>query len=86
MPEISRFYGIVVKMFFREHNPPHFHVSYGDETAQISISDAKIINGTVPDRVLRLISEWVNLHRGELYENWELCIKNKAPASIKPLE
>jgi hypothetical protein len=86
VPEISRFYGIVVKMFFRDHTPPHFHISYGDDTAQISISDCKVINGAVPDRVLRLIVEWVDLHRGELYDNWELCMKNKSPKSIKPLE
>lgn len=65
MPEISRFYGIVVQMFFNEHNPPHFHVTYGDFKAVIDLQD-EIVNGFMPKRALKFIFEWMDMHKGEL--------------------
>lgn len=62
MPEICRFYGIVIYMFYNEHNPPHFHVKYQDYQATIEINTGKV-HGKLPKTALKLISEWLNLHR-----------------------
>ena len=70
MPEISRFYGIIIGMFFNEHNPPHFHVKYEEYKAEITIKDG-IVTGKLPRRALNLVFEWLDLHRDELLENWK---------------
>ena len=70
MPEISRFYGIIVRMFFNDHLPPHFHASYSEFTAQISIETGEIINGELPRRAIRLVQDWTELHRNELMKNY----------------
>lgn len=72
MPEISRFLGIVITMFYNDHGPPHFHAVYGDNAATISIRD-EVVTGEFPTRALRLILEWGKLHEDELLENWELA-------------
>jgi len=84
MPEISRFYGLVILMFFNEHNPPHFHVTYGEFKAIVNISD-EIVLGVMPKRALILIFEWLELHRNELLANWEKCQNGINPDKIKPL-
>lgn len=84
MPEISRFYGIIIAMFYNEHNPPHFHVSYGEFKIVININD-EIVSGFMPKRALQLVFEWMDLHKDELLENWELCQNGKKPNSIEPL-
>ena len=71
MPEISRFYGIIIGMFFNEHNPPHFHVKYEEYKAEITIKDG-IVTGKLPRRALNLVFEWLDLHRDELLENWNV--------------
>ena len=86
MPEISRFYGIVVKMFFKDHNPPHFHAEYGDDEAVIDIRTLEIIAGELPKRARALVSEWVLEHRVELLENWDKARKPEELAPIKPLD
>ena len=85
MPEISRFYGIIVTMFINEHNPPHFHIRYDEYRAIIEIGSGKI-TGTLPPRAMKLVVEWLNLHREELYENWELLRRGGQFKRIKPLE
>ncbi len=72
MPTISRFYGIIIKMYFQqsEHNPPHFHVVYGENLAEIEISSGKILEGYLPPRATALVSEWLELHRDELNTIW----------------
>ena len=70
MPEISRFYGIIIGMFFNEHNPPHFHVKYEEYNAEITIKDG-IVTGRLPRRALNLVFEWLDMHRDELLENWK---------------
>jgi len=72
MPEISRFYGIVIKMYFQksEHNPPHIHAFYQDNVVAISISDLKILSGCFPNTALKLVSEWIELHKEELLKIW----------------
>ena len=84
MPEISRFYGIVVYMFFNDHPPPHFHVKYGDFECTVNIDDG-IMNGKMPRRAIRLIYEWLDLHKEELLDNWQLMEKRKPLKKIEPL-
>ena len=75
MPELSRFFGIIIKMYFlqSEHNPPHIHVIYGDETFSFTIKDLCIIDGELhpSPRVLAMVKEWVLLHQEELLQMWE---------------
>gem|GEM_PF-458382 len=72
MPEISRFFGISIKMFFGDHVPPHFHAEYGEFKAQVNIRSYNIIAGDLPPRVLGMIVEWASQHQDELFElgNW----------------
>ncbi|HBR51614.1 MAG TPA: transcriptional regulator [Nitrospira sp.] len=86
MPEISRFLGIIVTMYFNEHNPPHFHARYGDHKAEITIETLSIIAGRLPPRVLGLVMEWGALHRQELMEDWELARQQIELKRIAPLE
>jgi len=84
MPEICRFYGIIIKMFYNDHNPPHIHVEYQDFKAIITINEG-IIEGKMPKTALKLIFEWMELHKDDLLNNWEK-IENKKPIdSIEPL-
>jgi hypothetical protein len=71
VPEICRFYGIVIKMFYADHPPPHFHAEYGGHEALITIADAEVFAGSLPARALGLVKEWVELHREELKQDWE---------------
>jgi hypothetical protein len=70
MPEISRFYGIIIRMFFLDHSPPHFHADYGEYKAQINIETGEVIEGELPRRALRLVQDWAELHRAELAANY----------------
>ena len=85
MPEICRFYGIVIRMFWADHPPPHFHAIYGEHEAVIEISTSELIEGSLPSRASGLISEWVALHRDELLELWELARQSMALSKIDPL-
>ena len=72
-------------MFYRDHNPPHFHAVYGDFQALIDINKNEVIGGYLPPRVLGLVTEWTALHQTELIDNWERA-KNQMPLlSIPPL-
>jgi hypothetical protein len=70
MPEICRFLGIIITMYFDEHNPPHFHVRYNEHRASVEISTSNILNGEIPARVRGLVAEWAELHKTELLEMW----------------
>jgi hypothetical protein len=85
MPEISRFFGIVITMYYDEHNPPHFHARYGDERAAIEIGTLRILEGTLLPRALGLVMEWASEHREELMTNWEAARNGAPPAKIAPL-
>ncbi|MFH0797275.1 MAG: DUF4160 domain-containing protein [Candidatus Omnitrophota bacterium] len=85
MPIISRFFGIVIYMLWREHRPPHFHAKYGDDEIIVEIENGKV-NGTMLKRALNLIQEWRELHKEELMRDWELAEQKKALFPIKPLE
>lgn len=85
MPEISRFFGIVIAMYHREHEPAHFHARYGGRKAIVRIADG-YIEGKLSPRAQALILEWWNLHREELAENWQLAKELKELKAIPPLE
>ncbi len=71
MPEICRFLGIIISMYFDEHNPPHFHIRYNEYRASMEINTLNIIAGSVPAKVRGLVEEWAELHQDELLEMWE---------------
>lgn len=71
MPEVSRFFGIVITMYYNDHTPPHFHVRYGQQRALVSIQSLSVIQGELRSRALGLVVEWASLHQNELVENWE---------------
>ena len=85
MPEISRFYGIIIMMFFEDHNPPHFHVKYNEYRAIFDIMNGTI-KGSLPRRVVSLVYEWLDLHKDELMENWTRMLKDEMPKEIQPLD
>lgn len=85
MPEISRFYGIIIQMFFNDHNPPHFHVTYGEYRAVITIEDG-IVEGNMTSKALKLVFEWMEIHKEELLENWKLAQNGELPKNIEPLK
>jgi hypothetical protein len=86
MPEISRFLGIVIAMFYKDHNPPHFHVRYNQYKAIISINDLAILDGKLPPKVLGLVIEWASIHKEELVEDWKLAEQLAELKPIAPLE
>jgi hypothetical protein len=85
MPEISRFLGIVISIYYNEHNPPHFHAEYGEFQITVEI-ESGIVNGKFPRRALKAVLEWYVLHQEELMQDWELSVKGKPLNKIKPLE
>ncbi len=85
MPEISRFYGIIIAMFYGDHSPPHFHARYGKNKVAIRILDFSILEGGLPPRALGLVIEWAALHQQQLMRNWELAQRNQPPQRIEPL-
>ena len=86
MPQISRFYGIIISMYFDDHNPSHFHAKYGNNEVLISISDFSILEGFIPQRALTLVMEWASLHKNELLEDWNLVKNLNNPHQIEPLK
>jgi hypothetical protein len=85
MPEVSRFFGIIIAMFFDEHNPPHFHARYGSDRAAIEIRSLRVLEGKLSPRVLGLVVEWASQHQDELLANWEAARLNQPPRKIPPL-
>jgi hypothetical protein len=86
MPELSRFFGIIIGIFYREHGRPHFHAVYGEFEAVIDIETGDVISGELPRRALSLVSEWQSAHRPELREDWALAREHKELKKIPPLE
>ena len=85
MPEISRFLGIVIRMYYRDHAPPHFHAEYGEHEITVEI-ETGVVEGRFPRRALAAVLEWYELHRDELAENWKLARDEKPLDRIAPLE
>ena len=85
MPEICRFLGIVIYMYFDDHAPSHFHAKYGKFEVMVDI-ETGIVKGQFPKRALRLVLEWYELHQEELMDNWKLAKQSKKIKKIQPLE
>lgn len=85
MPEISRFYGIIIYMYISDHQPPHFHVIYNEYECWITIEDG-VLTGTMPRRAAKLVYEWLDLHQAELMENWKRLQNCESPFKIEPLQ
>jgi hypothetical protein len=85
VPRISAFYGIVITMYYADHAPPHFHARYGEFDAQIEIASGRVLNGYLPNRAVELVSQWWEIHRGELEADWDLVMAEKPLATIDPL-
>lgn len=85
MPTISQFYGIVIRMFWRDHGPAHFHALYGEYEATVDIFELRVLRGSLPRRALMLVLEWASEHRDELMEDWRLCGQLRTPKPIEPL-
>ena len=85
MPEISRFLGIIIAMFYNDHDPPHFHAVYDDQNGSIEIKTKKI-SGNLSSRIQEIVLEWLGLNEQALLENWELAKARKPLNKIKPLE
>ena len=87
MPEISRFFGIVITMYADDHAPPHFHARYSEHQAVIKIEDGEPITGSLPRHALRLVQDWAELHKEELLQNFNESNKDDPHfIKIKPLE
>jgi hypothetical protein len=85
MPEISRFFGIVIAMYYNDHDPPHFHARYGSHRAKILIDPPTLMDGDLPPRALGMVMEWAALHRHELRENFAATIDRRPTRRIAPL-
>jgi hypothetical protein len=88
MPVISMFYGIIVQLFVLDtdrHHLPHIHIRYAEFRASIAIDTAEVLAGELPNRQLRLVTAWVELHRDELLADWALAAEGNQPYKIEPL-
>lgn len=86
MPELSRFFGISIKMFYGDHAPPHFHARYAEYKGVIDIQALVVIGGYLPPRVLGMVIEWASQHQGELLDLWERAANNQPLYKVPPLE
>jgi len=86
VPEVSRFFGIAIGLYYSEHGRPHFHAFYGECDASIDIENGEIISGQLPTRALALVAEWQTAHRDELRENWQRARQREPLRKIAPLE
>jgi hypothetical protein len=86
MPEISRFFGIVIQMYYNDHDPPHFHVRYSGQRAIIGIDSLEVLEGFLSPRTVSLVREWGALHRDELMADWQLARAEAQLVPIAPLE
>jgi len=89
MPELARFFGIIIRMFSEpseRHHTPHFHAYYQENVAVFSIAPVATIAGSLPQRQQRLVEAWAELHPGELPADWKLLEQGRKPAPINPLQ
>lgn len=86
MPTISVFFGIVIRMYYDDHSPPHFHAYYGEHSAIIEIETLRVRSGRIAQRALAMVLEWAQEHREELTRDWQLAEAHEPLVSIKPLE
>jgi hypothetical protein len=89
VPTISMFYGILVAIFFEDsdrHNLPHIHVRYAGQKASIAIEDGRILAGSIPSKQLKMVQAWIEIHKDELFADWELALAGEQPFKIAPLQ
>jgi uncharacterized protein DUF4160 len=86
MPRISEFYGIVIEMYWSDHNPPHFHAKYGEHRAEIDIRTLGILRGRLPAKATGLVTEWASLHQDELLAQWGRARNHEPLEKIEPLQ
>ncbi len=86
MPEISRFYGIIITMYYNDHNPPHFHARYGNDVVMVEIENLKILEGSFPTRASTMVLEWAKYNQNKLLKNWENIRNEKPVFRIDPLD
>jgi len=86
MPTISIFYGLIVRMYYKDHHPPHFHVQYQNDIAVIDIETGDVKEGELKKKQLRFIQAWTEIHKDDLKANWELCKNGEEPFRIEPLK
>jgi len=86
MPRISAFFGIVIRMCYNDHSPPHFHAEYGEHEAAYEIETIEVLRGELPRRAHALVVEWTTLHRDELADNWDRARRGLPLESIEPLD
>ncbi|MDP4199506.1 MAG: DUF4160 domain-containing protein [Bacteroidota bacterium] len=85
MPEISRFLGIVITMYEKDHGPPHFHARYAEYFGKYSIQDLRLLAGNLPRRIHSAVLEWASDHREELMDNWNALLNDQPIKKIEPL-
>ena len=85
MPVISRFYGIVIKMYFADHAPPHFHAEYAEHEVRIAINSLGVLSGHLPPRAMGLVAEWATIHQHELQALWNRASKLEPLTRVDPL-
>ena len=86
MPEVSRFYGIIIRFYYREHPPEHFHAIYGEHEALVEIGTGRIHQGFLPPKALQLVNDWRRLHHDELMDAWRRSREELPLKPIEPLE
>ena len=86
MPTISFFYGLIIRMYYKDHQPPHIHIQYQNDNAVVDILSGNVTEGWLPIRCLRIVQAWVEINKDELTANWELCRNGEEPFKIKPLQ
>lgn len=86
MPCVSRFYGIAIYLYYKDHAPPHFHAIYGEDEAVIEIATGKILAGAIPKRAAKLVQEWAADHQAELQVDWDLAVTGQPLNPVPPLD
>ena len=85
MPQISSFYGIIIYLYFNDHNPPHFHAVYSGNEVIVEIHTLTVLHGYLPKRALNLVIEWASIHQEELKDAWDALRNKQMPNKIEPL-
>ena len=86
MPTLSIFFGLIIRMYYKDHQPPHVHVQYQQYNAIIDIATGNLMEGQLPIRQMRLVQAWVEIHKDNLTADWELCRNGEEPFKIEPLK
>lgn len=86
MPCVSRFYGIAIYLYYKDHAPPHFHAIYGEDEVAIEIATGNVMAGAIPKRAAQLVQEWLAQHQAELQVDWDLAVSGRPLNPVPPLD